>query len=104
MGDAPAHRAPVSERHVPHVGHRLGDQGPLAGDGRRTLDGTLPGESSNLQVSVPLAYVGKLLKSVYVYQYLRRGQPHVQQRPEALAARQDLSRLAVLAEEARRFF
>jgi hypothetical protein len=51
-----------------------------------------------------LAYVGKLLKPVYVYQDLRRGQPHVQQRPEALAARQDLSRLAVLAEEARRFF
>src|SRR5919112_2834150 len=97
MSDTPAHRAPVAERHVPHVRHRVRDQGPLPRDIRGALDRTLSGERPDLQISIALAYVGELVQPVYVDENLRRSQPHVQQRSEALAPRQNLSDLAVLA-------
>ena len=60
MGEAAADRAPVTQRHVPHVGHGVRDQGPLAGDGRGALYGPLAGEGPDLLRSGATAIGGRI--------------------------------------------
>src|SRR5215217_5634970 len=90
MGDAPADGASVADLRVADVTDRLGEERHISDDAPVALDGAVAGHRADGVAAVALVDVAKRTYSIQVYQPRRTRQPHIQQRDQALPARQDL--------------
>ena len=92
--DGPA----VADLEMPDPRERIGQERHVPGGERAPLHGALSGHRPDGEAAVPDPDVRQLPDAVEVDQPLGRGEPHVQDREEALAAGEELRRVAMLAE------
>jgi hypothetical protein len=81
---------------LPHDRHARLDQ-------LGSLDGVLTGEGADDHAAVVRANVREIGDAIDVDQRLGMREPEIEQRDEALAARQDLGAIPVIREQAERF-
>jgi hypothetical protein len=80
-------------------GHRLREQRPVVGDQAGALERSLPGQRPDAQDALAAAQIGERVDPVEVDEPARPREPEVEQRHQALAARE---RARVIAEQRER--
>jgi hypothetical protein len=88
--EAPAEGAAVSNRHVADLRGRLGKQRASPRDERVALYAAVADERSDRQPRVRFLHLGEAADAVHVHENGRPHQPEVEERPQALAARERL--------------
>jgi hypothetical protein len=99
MGEAASDRAPVADRRVADPGQRLGEERASLPDERVALGRPLPRERADVQPAVLLADAVEPGQAGEVDERGRRRQAQVEQRAEALTARERLGLAAVARQQ-----
>ena len=101
--EAPAEGAAVSNRHVADLCGRLAEQRASPRDEGVTLNAAMADKRSDRQPRLRFLHLGEPADPVQVHEYGRLHQPEVEERPQALAAREQLRVTAETCEQLERF-